>query len=229
MGTLKRRTCFGIFLALLFLLCIPVHAVHAKETSVEDCYKGKGDCTETDSKSPSKKTDSDIHKQSDTKDEGQTVSDADTFSPAASLVKMVLALALILILIYGVLKFLSSRSRSFQHNRTMQNVGGISVGQNKSIQLVRIGSKLYMVGVGENVELLEEITDEQVKRDMFDNGGNNAGGRPNGIKASLFSSVMNSQNENSSIKDKFTKELDKLKANRRRLIRKREEEEERHE
>lgn len=42
----------------------------------------------------------------------------------------------------------------------MQNLGGISVGSQKSVQLVKVGNSLYLVGVGEDVNMLKEITDE---------------------------------------------------------------------
>lgn len=44
----------------------------------------------------------------------------------------------------------------------MENLGGISLGQNKSVQVIRVGEKVYLLGVGENVELLKEISDQNL-------------------------------------------------------------------
>ena len=41
----------------------------------------------------------------------------------------------------------------------MKNMGGISLGQHKSIQLVVIGESYYLIGVGDDIRLLKEITD----------------------------------------------------------------------
>ncbi|MDT2247325.1 flagellar biosynthetic protein FliO [Paenibacillus larvae] len=36
-------------------------------------------------------------------------------------------------------------------------MGGVPLGQNKSIQIVEIGQSLYIVGVGDNIQLLEKV------------------------------------------------------------------------
>ena len=43
----------------------------------------------------------------------------------------------------------------------MKNMGGISLGQHKSIQLVVIGETYYLIGVGDDISLLKEITDPE--------------------------------------------------------------------
>src|SRR5699024_9177024 len=79
-----------------------------------------------------------------------------------NLIRMFFALFLVLALIYIAIRFLGKRNNLFNHARSMENLGGISVGPNRSIQIVRVGGKYYLIGVGENVELLEEITDQQL-------------------------------------------------------------------
>lgn len=81
------------------------------------------------------------------------------------LLQLFLALGFVLFLIYMLLKFMNNRSRSFQGNRTIQTLGGTGVGQNRSVQIVRVGDRILVVGVGETVQLLQEITDpEEVER-----------------------------------------------------------------
>lgn len=80
-------------------------------------------------------------------------------------VQLLLALGFVLFLIYMLLKFMNNRSRSFQGNRTIQTIGGTGVGQNRSVQIVRVGDRVLVVGVGDTVQLLQEITDpEEVER-----------------------------------------------------------------
>ncbi|UCZ51715.1 flagellar biosynthetic protein FliO [Bacillus shivajii] len=75
--------------------------------------------------------------------------------------QMFLALGVVIFLIYGLLKFVNSRSKSFRSHSTIESIGGVGLGANRSIQLVRIGDKLFVVGVGETVQLLKEIEDEE--------------------------------------------------------------------
>lgn len=76
-------------------------------------------------------------------------------------IKMIFALLFVIALLYGLLRFINKRNRSFQHNQLIHNLGGVGVGQGKSIQLMQIGNSLYLVGIGENINLLKEITDPQ--------------------------------------------------------------------
>lgn len=81
------------------------------------------------------------------------------------LVQLFLALGVVLFLIYMLLRFMNNRTRSFQANRTIQTLGGTGVGQNRSVQIVRVGDRILVVGVGDTVQLLREITDpEEVER-----------------------------------------------------------------
>ena len=43
----------------------------------------------------------------------------------------------------------------------MKNLGGLSLGAQKSAQLIQIGNRLYIVGVGDNITLLKEIDNEE--------------------------------------------------------------------
>ena len=64
-------------------------------------------------------------------------------------------------LFYGLMKFLNKRNLNFQRNQMVQNLGGLSLGAQKSVQLLQVGKTLYLVGVGEDVQLLREITDPE--------------------------------------------------------------------
>ena len=56
---------------------------------------------------------------------------------------------------------LNKRNLNFQRNQMVQNLGGLSLGAQKSVQLLQVGKTLYLVGVGEDVQLLREITDPE--------------------------------------------------------------------
>ncbi|MCM3386763.1 flagellar biosynthetic protein FliO [Ureibacillus chungkukjangi] len=79
--------------------------------------------------------------------------------------KMLFSLVFVLALLIFVLKFLNKKSASYQQNSVVQNIGGISVGAQKSVQLLHIGDKLYIVGVGDDVQLIKEIDNpEEIER-----------------------------------------------------------------
>ncbi|MCL7746479.1 flagellar biosynthetic protein FliO [Halalkalibacter alkaliphilus] len=73
--------------------------------------------------------------------------------------QMISALALVVVLIYVLLRFLNKRSQSFRSSRLLENIGGVPLGANKSVQLVKIGDRLLVVGVGDSIQLLKEIED----------------------------------------------------------------------
>ena len=42
-------------------------------------------------------------------------------------------------------------------DRSIRLLGGLTLGQNKSLQLVEIGNSLYLVGIGDNIQLIDKI------------------------------------------------------------------------
>lgn len=133
---------FAFLVSFLFLYPTTTSVYAESDTNfVSDCIKG--DCKEDST--PAAKKDSDI--------------------PAAGglsaweYIKMVLALIFVVALFYGLMKFLNKRNLNFQRNQLVQNLGGLSLGAQKSVQLLQVGKTLYLVGIGEDVQLLREITD----------------------------------------------------------------------
>lgn len=90
-------------------------------------------------------------------------------SLAWTLVKMVFSLLFVLALIYFLLRFINKRNKMFSRVKTLENLGGLSLGTNRSIQIVRIANRYYVVGVGDNVDLLTEITDEATIEEINQN------------------------------------------------------------
>ncbi len=77
------------------------------------------------------------------------------------IVQMIGALLLVIGLIYLLLRFVNSRTRQFQNNHTMQSIGGLSLGPNRSIQMVKIGERVLIVGVSDTIQLVKEIEDKE--------------------------------------------------------------------
>lgn len=74
-------------------------------------------------------------------------------------VKIVFALLLVLALIYLLYRFAAKRTGKFRTRNALKNLGGVSVGTNRSVQLIRVGNEVMVIGVGDTVQLLKEISD----------------------------------------------------------------------
>ncbi|MFC0188884.1 flagellar biosynthetic protein FliO [Fictibacillus aquaticus] len=77
-------------------------------------------------------------------------------------VKLLFMLGVVIALLMFVLRFIQKKSSGFQAGRTLQLMGGVGLGPSRSVQAVKAGNSILLVGVGENVTLLKEITDEEI-------------------------------------------------------------------
>ncbi|MBY0222048.1 flagellar biosynthetic protein FliO [Mammaliicoccus sciuri] len=82
-------------------------------------------------------------------------------------IRTFLAFIFVIGLLVWLLRFLNKRNRNFDQTRLMTNLGGVSLGQHKSIQLVKMGNHYFVVGVGEDVQLLKEIEDPDEIADLL--------------------------------------------------------------
>lgn len=82
-------------------------------------------------------------------------------------IKVVLALIFVVVLLFFVLKLVNRNNKNYQSNQMLQNLGGISVGQQKSVQLLKVGNSLFLVGVGTDIHIIKEITDEQEQKALL--------------------------------------------------------------
>ena len=77
------------------------------------------------------------------------------------ILKLVLYTLLILVMIYGLIKFLAIRQQKFQPNQAVKLMGGTPLGNNKSLQLVKVGNQILLIGVGDQVTLIKEFADAE--------------------------------------------------------------------
>ncbi|MDI4646209.1 flagellar biosynthetic protein FliO [Cohnella hashimotonis] len=79
--------------------------------------------------------------------------------------EMLWVLLVLLLMVGGIillLRFIGRRNRGWWANRSLRSLGGLTLGANKSMQIVEWNNRIYVLGVGENVQLLESITDPDV-------------------------------------------------------------------
>jgi flagellar protein FliO/FliZ len=141
---------FSLFFAsLLFFLILPldleVYAESNPNVTVEENLNNPQNQAETEESPLSEITDSEM---------------SDNISITIwDYVKMILALGFVILLLYGLLRFVNSRNKTFQQNQLIQNLGGVGLSQGKSAQLLQVGNSLILVGIGEDITVLKEITD----------------------------------------------------------------------
>ncbi|WP_066259142.1 flagellar biosynthetic protein FliO [Neobacillus drentensis] len=87
----------------------------------------------------------------------------ETSSLVPQVLKFIFSFAAIIILLLLCLKFLKAKSKQMTSQGPMYTMGGHSLGGNRSLQLMMIGKTLYILGVGNDVQLLRTIEpgDEQ--------------------------------------------------------------------
>ncbi|UOQ93231.1 flagellar biosynthetic protein FliO [Halobacillus shinanisalinarum] len=134
-----------------------------------------------------------------------------------NVVKLIFVLLFVLALIYGLLKFFNKRSKVFNKNRTMENLGGLTLAPNKSIQAVRIGDQVFVIGVGDSIEVITEITEDKTKQNLLHQEKNDD------FVNQGFSQLLNrkkhddhelSKTTQSSFKDLFEQQLGEMKEKR---------------
>ncbi len=81
--------------------------------------------------------------------------------------KMIVALIFVVALIYFLLKFINQKGRSFQQTKIINHLGGTPLGGNRSVQIVKVGKQVLVLGVGEDIQLLKEIQDEKEKEEIL--------------------------------------------------------------
>ncbi|MDQ0350633.1 flagellar protein FliO/FliZ [Alkalibacillus filiformis] len=132
--------------------------------------------------------------------------------------RMIAALVLVLALIFVVLKFVQKRTRIYQQTQSLENVGGIALGNNKSAQVVRVGNEYYLLGVGDNVEMLTKVEDEATIEQLSQSHEESSS------NISFQSVLQNFQNRNRNpyqeqeTKNQFKTELETMKNSRKRMM-----------
>lgn len=204
MSVLRYVTLFFM----TFLLLFPTYTAMAETEikNVTDCLEGE-ECEEL-----KKTSEIEFNHSNDMllESENRGVS-----SFIFNFLKMIFALLLVLALIYLILLFMKKRNKLQANSHLLENLGGISLGSSKSVQLIKVGDKVYLIGVGESVQLMTEITDETLKETLL------AESEEDEPVVNLIQNIFQGRKQKTSeevFTNKFKKELEKLKKDRNDLI-----------
>lgn len=204
-----------VYIILSFILVIaPQTKVLAEQSplSVKECLEQPEKCQDESKQKPNEQN-------SNSNEAASSVS-------AWDFVKMFFAFLFVVALLYALLKLLNKRNRVFQANRVFQNLGGTPLGGNRSVQIVKVGERILIIGVGDSVQLLTEVKDEQEKErllqsldqanglqgefkvilpSLFDKKKN----RTDGVQADFSSMLKEKMNEISNQRKSALKELER--------------------
>lgn len=79
-----------------------------------------------------------------------------------ALVKVIFFLIIIIGIFLLIMKVLAKKKWRWNGGRAVfRSYGGLPLGQNKSVQIVEIGKSLYVLGVGDDVKLIQKIDDPE--------------------------------------------------------------------
>ncbi|OAB41346.1 flagellar biosynthetic protein FliO [Paenibacillus glacialis] len=83
----------------------------------------------------------------------------DTVNYGLNIVYVIVVLAVIIGLIILLIRFLGTKNKSWFSNPTIRILGGVGLGPNKTLQVIEVGNSVYLIGVGENINLVDKISD----------------------------------------------------------------------
>lgn len=206
-----KKTIATTFLLMLLILSFGFIHVSAETEYVGDCLENPEACEESLDE-PVVDTD----ENDETNLLGQETGNS---SLVFEIIKMFFALLLVLALIYIFLYFLKRRNKLGNRLKSLENIGGISVGQNKSIQIIRLGDAIYLVGVGEEINLLKEIKDEKLINQLVKEMEEDTSEFSTDTILSLFQKRQDKKKpEDDGFKHLFNEELNDLKNKRKNII-----------
>jgi flagellar protein FliO/FliZ len=122
------------FAALFLVVLGPITSVHASEKTVYDQFQKNS--------------------QQEQHSSPQTV---ESPSMGLSILQFIGSFLLIIGLLYFVLRFVSRRNKMLNTGGVFHTLGGHSLGNNRSVQLVMIGETLYILGVGDSIQVIRTI------------------------------------------------------------------------
>lgn len=137
--------------------------------------------------------------------------------------RMILATIFVVGLLYFLLKFINKKSKVFKSTQLVENLGGTTLGANRSVQIVKIANQLFIVGVGENVQLLKEIDDPKEHRQILTDYNNKMEQlvQPSDIVTKVIERAkkwQGTKNKNAIFPSLLKNQLDEISKGRRELF-----------
>lgn len=140
-------------------------------------------------------------------------------------IRMIFALAFVVALLYFLLKFINKKSRTYKSSQLVENLGGTSLGANRSVQIIKVANQVLVVGVGgESIQLLKEIVDPEEQRQILDEYNSKVEQlvQPSDIVTKMIERTKNRHSKKDSGSSSFSsllkKQLDDLSNGRKKIF-----------
>lgn len=91
-----------------------------------------------------------------------------TVSTVGTLVKVVLSLVVVIGGFLVLMRWLNARTQGVKTAQHMKHLGGVPLGKDRSVQLVKLGDQVYVLGVGESIQLIDRIDAESIDEEAHD-------------------------------------------------------------
>lgn len=141
-----RKTIILLAAGLLFLL-VPLQAAAASGDSVYEKYEKKS---------------------KNENNESVQINEPVNTSVLPYAIKFIGSFLLIIALLYMVLKYLSKRTNPQNRGGLFHGIGGHPLGNNRSVQLLMVGDTLYILGVGESINLLRMVPPGEEQKQLLE-------------------------------------------------------------
>lgn len=205
------QTWVKILCIVIFALMSTQQIAHADQlnNSVKDCIQHPEKC-----KDPNTGTSKASTQKTEAAQVGITIWD---------FIRMIFATAFVVALLYFLLKFINKKSRSFKSTQLVENLGGTALGGNRSVQIVKVGNELFIIGVGENVQLLKEIDDQKERQQILSDYNNRLEqmSQTGDIVTKILEKTkkkLHSNQQDASFSSLFKAQLDELSKGRKKLF-----------
>ncbi|PLT34202.1 flagellar biosynthetic protein FliO [Bacillus sp. V5-8f] len=141
--------------------------------------------------------------------------------------RMVFALIFVIALLYVTLKFINKKSKAYQKANHIENVGGTSLGSNRSVQLIKVGNSILVLGVGESIQLLKEINDKEEYQALLQEHNDKMDllVQPSNIMSKFKKSIQATAPVTPGFSKQLKDQLEELSKNRKKVMEELEEEE----
>ncbi|MEC1892781.1 flagellar biosynthetic protein FliO [Cytobacillus firmus] len=156
MWNVKKVISLLLLLSIVLLGVQPLAQAEQLNNSVKECMDNPDKCKEQESKETKESKDSEAAEGQPEKDESGKVG-----LTSWDFIKMILATGFTIGLLYALLKFINKKSKVYNRSQLVENLGGTALGANRSVQLIKVGKRILVVGVGENIQLLKEIDNSE--------------------------------------------------------------------
>ncbi|WP_051405047.1 flagellar biosynthetic protein FliO [Bacillus cihuensis] len=135
-------------------------------------------------------------------------------------VRVAAAIIFVVILLYGLLWFMNKRNKAFQKANFVENLGGTTLGSNRSVQIVKVGRRILVVGVGENISLLKEIDNQEEYEEVIQNHNEKMDNMmvPRDIVAKMRDKWGEKENKFDDFSSQLNKQLKELEKTRKKAI-----------